>query len=168
MTISEFTMRFFKNGQEVAEANAGDIIDVELEGTFDFTQIQEKEIYNFDLNMDDIDFQNATYVNGSLTNALGTTTAVSGLGFLAPSDNVGGGGRRSLTHKIKFKIKLAKAMFSFNKTSARLSVAGGHGFYFNNDNTKTAATNKFFYIKIKQKMTTAEKAILLTLGMNLL
>ena len=72
--------------------------------------------------MKDIDFQNATYVAGSLTNALGTTTAVSGLGFLKTHFD-GVGGRRILTHKIKFKIKLAEAMFSFNKTSARLSVA---------------------------------------------
>ena len=150
MTISDFTIRFFKNGQEVGEANGGDIIDVEIEGTFEVTQIQEKEIYNFNLNMADIDFQNATYVDGSLTNALGTTVPDSGLGtFLAPYDNVGG--RRSLTHKIKFKIKLAKAN-NFTERSARLNVSGGNGFLFNNDASKEADTNKFFYINIKPKI----------------
>ena len=155
MTISDFTMRFFKNGQEVRKANGEDIIDVEIEGTFQTTSPnvdkQEKEIKNFDLNMADIEFLNASYVDGSLTNAIGTTLpTIDPPDFLKSWDYNGPGGvRRSLTHKIKFKIKLAKA-YNFTERSARLNVTGV-GFIFN-INGESADTNKFFYIKIKPKI----------------
>ena len=116
--------------------------------------------------MKDIDIQNATYVAGSLTNALDTTTPDSSIGdFLAPHDIIEGV-RTSLTHKIKFQIRLNPpartilSLLSFNKPSATLSVAVGlNGFYFGNDTSKAAATDKFFSIKINQEMTTAEKAL---------
>jgi hypothetical protein len=146
----QYTMIFKKNGKVITEANGGDVIDVELEGTFPVTQIQEKEIKNFNLEMEneeysDVRFSNASYVPGSLTNAQGDRTATSDGLYLKSFQ----GGTRGLTAKIKFKIKLADGNNFSNKTATLTTRADSQGFYFNLNSNP--AKEKSFNLTIKPR-----------------
>lgn len=149
--IDQYTMIFKKNGEVITEANGGDVIDVELEGTFPVSQIQEKEIKNFNLEMEneeysDVRFSNASYVPGSLTNAQGDRTATNDGLYLKSFQ----GFTRGLTAKIKFKIKLADGYNFSNKTATLTTRADGQGFYFNNE--ENPAIEKSFNLTIKPKI----------------
>tara|TARA_B100001248_G_C27340902_1_gene436266 strand:+ start:565 stop:1095 length:531 start_codon:yes stop_codon:yes gene_type:complete len=145
----QYTMVFKKNGKVITEANGGDVIDVELEGTFPVTLIQEKEIKNFNLEMEneeysDIRFSNASYVPGSLTNAQGDRTATSDGLYLKSFQGL----TRGLTAKIKFKIKLADSKIS-NKTVTLTARGDSQGFYFNA--VANPAIEKSFTLNLKPK-----------------
>lgn len=98
-----YGITFSKDGRVVTECDVGDTIDVALsvldpEGTL---SNQEREITNFNEDMSDVGFAGATYVEGSLANALGSAT--SDVGFLKAFEFVDGA-RVSLTTQIRFRI----------------------------------------------------------------
>lgn len=88
----KYTMVFKKNGNTISKANGGDIIDVELFATDPaFTLLQNKEITNFNIdvvNGNDLSFENATYVDGSISNSIGTQEVDSTGNFLKPFSGV--------------------------------------------------------------------------------
>jgi hypothetical protein len=153
-----YTMVFKKNGNEVTEANGGDIIDVELFSTdpdlIKKNDPQLLEISNFQWDIlsstsDDLDFSNCNYVNGSLTNSRGEVPLPDDEktlnGFMKTYKTISGT-RTSLTDKIKFKIKLADANNFSNKT-AQITTLTNIGFKIND----VSNSSKSFNLTIRPK-----------------
>ena len=101
----KYQLYFFKNGQNTTQGYHDDVIDVTLTTEGELTQ-QQSEIYNFAKDMSAIIFTGATYVQGSLTNAVDPPgLAPYSMGFLRPF-RMEGANRTSLTTKIKFQVLL--------------------------------------------------------------
>ena len=104
LLAENYNVRFSDaDGHNVTEAYAGDVVHAVLYTTGLQTN-QEREIYNFNSDMSDVEFLNATYVEDSLTNRLDPSgSAPTTIGFLKPFE-FREGGRVSLTSEIRFQF----------------------------------------------------------------
>lgn len=94
------------DGHNVTEAYAGDVVHAVLYTTGLQTN-QDREIFNFNSDMSDVEFLNATYVEDSLTNRLDPPgSAPTAIGFLRPFE-FREEGRVSLTSEIRFQFVAA-------------------------------------------------------------
>lgn len=96
-----YNITFYKGDARVDKGYTGDVLDVTLsvpEGT-----LQEREIFNFNEDMSDIEFEGASYVEGSLTNR--QDAALFENGFLK-AFAVREGQRVSLSSEVRFQIEL--------------------------------------------------------------
>lgn len=108
LVADNYRIKFSIHGHNVTQGRVGDIVDVTLystdpQGTLTY---QDLEIKNFNEDMSDIEFQNATFVDGSLTNRVDSSdVAPFENGFLKAFE-IRDGQRVSLSSEIRFRMLL--------------------------------------------------------------